>query len=273
MTPLNDVLERAKEYREVVARRAIAHEKSAEWHRKRGARLGVGATILSAVVGTAIFATITSQLSLAGEKATITLPRDGWATLLYLLVFAALILAPVLTGVHTHVNDPEQAEKHKRSWGGYYQIQQRLDLFLLRYADASDPSNRREKAIDELEVISREIKSLCDESITLTSRAYANAEEEIKKRGNSEPLNNYIRSELLRVGICAAISAAGAAALIAWFNGPVWYAIGPLVVFTAYAIKLTVKKRRDEPRAVMAVLVVVSLAMIVFAWFNRNANI
>ena len=79
-------------------------------------------------------------------------------------------------------------------------------------------------------------------------------------------------SELLRVGIFAAISAAVTAALIAWFNGPVWYAIGPLVVFTAYAIKLTVKKRRDEPKAVMFVLFVVSVAMILFAWFNRGAN-
>jgi hypothetical protein len=183
---MKDILATAKEYWKVVARRAIAHEKSAEWHRKRGAKLGVGATILSAVVGTAIFATITSQLGLDG-KASITFPQGGWAILLYLLVFAPLILAPVLTGVHTQVNDPEQAEKHKRSWSGYYQIQQRLDLFLLRYADATEQSNRREEAIKELEVISKEIKSLCDESITLTSRAYADAEVEIQKRGNSEP--------------------------------------------------------------------------------------
>ena len=80
-------------------------------------------------------------------------------------------------------------------------------------------------------------------------------------------------SELLKVGIFAAISAAVTVAIIAWLNGPLWYAIGPVIVFTAYAIKLTVKKRRDEPRAVMAVLFVVSVAMIVFAWFNRNANI
>lgn len=79
-------------------------------------------------------------------------------------------------------------------------------------------------------------------------------------------------SELLKVGIFAAIAAGITAALIAWFNGPVWYAVGPLVVFTAYAIKLTVKKRRDEPRAVMFVLFVVSLAMIVFTWFNSGAS-
>lgn len=79
-------------------------------------------------------------------------------------------------------------------------------------------------------------------------------------------------SELLKVGIFAAVSAAITAALIGWFGGPIWYAIGPVVVFTAYAVKLTVKKRRDDPGAVMAVLFVVSVAMIVFAWFNRGAS-
>jgi hypothetical protein len=177
---MKEVLATAEEYRKVVARRAIAHERSAEWHRKRGAKLGVSATILSAVVGTAIFATITSQLGLDG-KASITFPQGGWAILVYLLVFAPLILAPVMIGVHTHVNDPEQAEKHKHSWAGYYQIQQRLDLFLLKYADIGDQCDIKGEAIKELEVISMEIKDLCDESITLTSRAYRDADKEIER--------------------------------------------------------------------------------------------
>jgi hypothetical protein len=183
---MKDVLATAKEYWEVVAKRAIAHEKSAEWHRKRGAQLGIGATILSAVVGTAVFATITSQLGLDG-KASITFPQGGMALLLYIIVFAPLILAPVLTGVHAYVNDPEQAEKHKRSWAGYYRLQQSIDLFLLKYADANAQVDKREEAIKELEAISKEIQSLCDDSITLTSRAYADADEEMHKRGNSEP--------------------------------------------------------------------------------------
>jgi hypothetical protein len=182
---MQDVLATAKEYWKVVAKRAIAHEKSAEWHRSRGAQLGVGATILSAVVGTAIFATITSHLGLDG-KASITFPQGGWALLLYIVVFAPLILAPVLTGVHTYVNDPEQAEKHKRCWAGYYRLQQRIDLFLLKYADASAQGDKREEAIKELEAISKDIESLCDDSITLTSRAYADADKEMHERCNFE---------------------------------------------------------------------------------------
>lgn len=183
---MKDVLATAKEYWKEVAKRAIAHEKSAEWHRKRGAKLGVGATIISAVVGTTIFATITSQLGLDG-KASITFPQGGMALLLYIVIFAPLILAPVLTGVHAYVNDPEQAEKHKRSWAGYYRLQQRIDLFLLKYADANAEGDKREEAIKELDAISKEIESLRDDSITLTHRAYADADEEMHMRGNSGP--------------------------------------------------------------------------------------
>jgi ABC-type polysaccharide/polyol phosphate export permease len=80
-------------------------------------------------------------------------------------------------------------------------------------------------------------------------------------------------SELLSVGIFAAVSVVITAVVIGWFGGPIWYAIGPVLVFTAYAVKFQVTKRRDEPKAVMAILLVVSLAMIVFAWFNRSANL
>ncbi|MDH4260077.1 MAG: SLATT domain-containing protein [Gammaproteobacteria bacterium] len=181
---MKDILATAEEYREVVAKRAIAHEKSAEWHRKRGAQLGVSATILSAVVGTTIFATITSQMGLDG-KGSITFPQGGIALLLYIVVFAPLVLAPVLTGVHAYVNDPEQAAKHKRSWAGYYRLQQRIDLLLLKYGDANAQGDEREEAIKELEAVSKEIESLCDDSITLTTRAYADADAEMQKRGSS----------------------------------------------------------------------------------------
>ena len=80
-------------------------------------------------------------------------------------------------------------------------------------------------------------------------------------------------SELLKVGIFAAVCVAVSAAAITLFRGPVWYAVGPALVFTAYAVKLTLRKRGDEPRLVMGVILTVSLAMVVFAWFNRAANI
>jgi hypothetical protein len=89
---MNDILTKAKEYWKLVATRAIAHEKSAEWHRHRGTKLGVAATVLSAVVSTAIFATVTSQLGLNGK---ITIPQGTSALLIYFVVSLLLILAPV----------------------------------------------------------------------------------------------------------------------------------------------------------------------------------
>ena len=80
-------------------------------------------------------------------------------------------------------------------------------------------------------------------------------------------------SKLLKVGVFAAISVAITAIAIALFGGPIWYAIGPGLVFAAYAVELKVKKLRDDPRAVMAIILVVSGIMIVFAWFNRDTNI
>src|SRR5262245_48727965 len=117
--PMNAILAKAKEYRDLVAMRAIAHELSAEWHRSRGVRLGVAATAISALVGSVIFATATSQLGLDG-KGSISLPTGVGGWLLYVSFGLLLITAPVLSGVNTYLNFPEQAEKHRTSCAGYY---------------------------------------------------------------------------------------------------------------------------------------------------------
>jgi hypothetical protein len=87
----------------------------------------------------------------------------------------------VLTGLQTFLNNAEQAEKHRVSWVSYYRLQQSLNLFLLRYAEANASATKREEALKELEDISKEIEALCESSITLTSRAYAEAEDELRK--------------------------------------------------------------------------------------------
>src|SRR5438093_268569 len=52
--PMDDILEQAREYRQTVATRAAAHDESAEYHRHVGQVLGLAATILSAVAGSAV---------------------------------------------------------------------------------------------------------------------------------------------------------------------------------------------------------------------------
>ncbi len=195
---MDDILGTAKEYWKVVATRAIAHEKSAEWHRRRGTQLGTWSTAMSAVVGTTIFATITSQVGF-NVKGNITLPEGGNITLpggvepwLIYVVFAFLLFAtPVLTGVQTYLNHPEQAEMHKISWTGYYRLQQRIDLFLLRYVEVNTNTTNRGEALKELEDISKEIGFLSENSITLTPQANAEAEKELlkKQHGIMKPNN------------------------------------------------------------------------------------
>lgn len=176
MEPINDILVKAKEYWVQVAKRTIAHEVSAEYHRARGVYLGILATVLSAVVGTAIFATVTQKLGLGvGEAESISFPTGLWAWLIYGTFGLIMIFAPVLTGVHTYLNDPQQAEKHQTSSARYYRLQQRIDLFILRYADVNSAASMREEALKELEDISKEIGTVFENSFTLTDKAYAAA--------------------------------------------------------------------------------------------------
>lgn len=183
---MRDIIERATEYRDLVATRALAHEKSAEWHRHWGEVLGVVATALSAIVGSAIFVAVTRQVGLGGQNG-ISLPGGGWAWLGYFFFGLLLISAPVLTGIQTYLNHPEQAAKHKASWAGYSRIQQRLDLYLLRHAEVECVAPERSEALNELEGISKEIEAVAESSLTLTDRAYADARKALDARRPASP--------------------------------------------------------------------------------------
>ena len=70
-----------------------------------------------------------------------------------------------------------------------------------------------------------------------------------------------------KVGVFAVVAIAAVAGVIAWFGGPIWYAVGPALVYFAYLLKVKIRGLRDKPLHVMLVLAVVSLAMIFFAVF------
>ena len=74
-------------------------------------------------------------------------------------------------------------------------------------------------------------------------------------------------AEEYRVGVFALVCLGAVAAVLASLGGPVWYAIGPAIVYVAYLVKVKVRGLRDKPRVVMLILAVVSLAMIGFGVF------
>src|SRR5215216_6666539 len=111
---MKDILDQAESYRKDISMRAIAHELSSMWHRRRGVWLGGAATVLSAAIGTSIFATVATQLR---EGKLELSDFSGWK---YWLIFGAfgfvLVLSPVLTGMQAYLKHPEQAATHKVSY-------------------------------------------------------------------------------------------------------------------------------------------------------------
>ena len=73
---MDDIIAKAEEYRTLFSSLKIAHEKSAEWHRSLGEKLGGAEKGISTIVGTAIFVGVASLLGLNG-KGTISIP-EGW---------------------------------------------------------------------------------------------------------------------------------------------------------------------------------------------------
>lgn len=172
---MKDIRDQAKEYRKDVQMRATAHQLSSEWHRHRGVFLGGAATVLSAVIGTSIFTTL-----LAAKQGKFDLSGLGpWGIWVLVAFNLALILSPVLTGMQAYLKHPEQAATHKASYVRYYRLQQRIDLFLLRYPDDNSANTDRMRALDQLDTISRDIEEVAANSITLTKTAYASVAQKL----------------------------------------------------------------------------------------------
>lgn len=174
---MNDILKKAEEYRKKVTKEASAHYLSAEYHRHQHMLLGAIATIITALVGTGIFAGLISQLGLEG-KSPFTIP-SGRAAWLYLVVVLLSIAAPILTVLHTFLHNAEDAAKHRISATGYDHVVERFDLFFLRYADV-DSADKKAEALKEYEDILKENYMVRANSLPMPEIAYKKAEEKLR---------------------------------------------------------------------------------------------
>jgi len=174
---MDDILAKAKEYGRLFSLLKIAHEKSAEWHRSLGEKLGGAEKGISTIVGTAVFVGLASQLGLDG-KGTIRIPEHSWALILYMLVLLLLISAPLLTALQMFRKDAEQSIGHGNSYAAYGRLEQRIDIFVLRFSTGTD----RKEALKEVDEISKELETIRRQSIMLTKRAYEDAERERSRR-------------------------------------------------------------------------------------------
>ena len=172
---MNEILIDAANYRSEVYRRAVAHEVSAEYHRKLGVQLGLTSTALSAIVGSAVFVTIVSQLGL-DARGTLSIPHEFWPRAFFYSVAGLSILSPVLGVCQAYLNEPAEVKAHTTSSAGYYRVRDRLDTFIRRYEVIDLVGNVREDALKEMDEISKDMEGLRKESKQLTDRAYEKAD-------------------------------------------------------------------------------------------------
>ncbi len=181
---MDDILEDARKCRTQVATSAVAHRLSAEHHRHRGVKLGAVAAIISAIVGSTVFVTLITRVGLNG-KGTISVPSEGWAWAAYLGFAFLSILAPVLTGLQTFLNDPEQAAQHTDSWAEYSRLEARLTSLIRSCNRGMLTSTQIEDAEKEMEEISNQIQATSKKSLQLTEPAIKKAEAQIRSERSS----------------------------------------------------------------------------------------
>ncbi len=166
---MKDILKKALIYQEFAATKSNAYYATADYYRRNHMRLGIVATIVSALVGTALFAGLARQFGTDGKQA-VGGSASGWLWVAFAFIALLSISAPVLTGLQTFLKYSEQAEKHKATAVSYDHLRSRLDVFMLRFV--GQPDSERANALKEFQVIVDEFGSVGESSATIPDHVY-----------------------------------------------------------------------------------------------------
>jgi hypothetical protein len=153
---MQDIAERAEYYRLRGHRKARSHYLTAKRASRMHTWLGVPVVVFSTIVGSTIFATLSSS------------PSAGWKIGAGLLSLSSAVLA----SLQTFFKYSELAEKHRTSGAQYASIKRRLDAFQLRTAEAD---GSREESLQALEAIVAALDQLERESPDVPDDLYDRA--------------------------------------------------------------------------------------------------
>ena len=154
---MEKVLALAQQYRIDIAHIGQYHYKAAELADAKRKLLGVPAVVLSSIVATSIFATISFN------------PDTVWR----IVAGSVGILAAAASALQIFFKYDELAERHRRAGAEYGSLRRRLDLFLARFG-VSD-TNREAEALTELEAIRVRLTELAENMPPVPRRAYKRA--------------------------------------------------------------------------------------------------
>ncbi len=164
------LLEKAAEYENLYRIVGRAHYLAADHNTSFNRYLGIPVIVITAVVGTTIFGTLSAN------------PTPGWKIATGVFSLAGTILS----ALQTSLGFSQTAEKHKAAGEAYNAVRRRFSLFLLKYGQTRDIQTDAsyENAFAELESIVLSLNDLPKEFPALPDRFYDKAKRE-KKRNQS----------------------------------------------------------------------------------------
>lgn len=163
---MKKTLELAESYSKSALMNRAAHYRAAKIANQRHVLLGAPATLISTIVGTAIFASLNDN------------PDNSFK------IFAGLIslLGAALSALQTFFKFSELAEKHRLSGANYGDVKRKLDLFLIKYG--SDEHPPESEAVVELSELAEVLSRLAQESPDIPDIAYQKATQMETSRNN-----------------------------------------------------------------------------------------
>lgn len=185
---MSEIFQRAKKSQEQLPREIMAHRVSAEYHRHLNMTLGGISTVLTTLVGTAIFTGLVSQLGLNGKGAIQNPFAGSGMASLYVVVIFLSISAPILAALHTFRHDAEDATTHRASVEGYADVLRRLTDFLAKYEESDQAAQRKDEARKDYDDIMKEYNLVLGKSLTLTKDAYKDADKLMTQAASNKSL-------------------------------------------------------------------------------------
>jgi len=161
-----DMILAAEDYRHYAQKKSNAHYQMSERARARHNMLGIPVTVATAVVGTAIFATLNS-------------PTQSF----WIQVAAGLLslAAAVTAALQTFFNFADVASRHKDAAVGYESVRHQLDLFILTYGPWKDTVTL-EKPLVDLRAISQQLDDIAKTAPSVPDAVYDAAQTRVVDR-------------------------------------------------------------------------------------------
>ena len=150
---MQDLRDKAEKYQRYTIIKCNAHYRASEIYSNKRLYLGVPATILSTVVATSIFA---------------SLSKGATSFLISFATGALSVVAAVLAALQTLLRYSELSTEHRRAAVSYESVRRRIDIFLLTYNQTDD----REAALKQLEEITSKIDTIADAAPTVPDKMY-----------------------------------------------------------------------------------------------------